>query len=199
MTIQHQSISDPYLHEPKGVASAPAGTAYLATGLGSGSWEPIAKADKTDFSEAALVVSNGATTTAVVAIIDKNLVTGTFTPLNGPYMLAYNTGLDFSNPSSGVIRIINPGLYVVTVSADLTAPSEDAASIGLSVDQIPGSLHRQIVTPTSLQAGVSKHNFSFQICRNISSQTDIRILIGATSSIPVVARNINFSVRKVIA
>lgn len=42
MTIEHASISDTYLHEPKGVANASANTLYVASGVGSGTW---AKAD----------------------------------------------------------------------------------------------------------------------------------------------------------
>ena len=38
MTIQHNAISDPDIHEPKGVATADAGTIYVADGLGSGTW-----------------------------------------------------------------------------------------------------------------------------------------------------------------
>ena len=34
----HASLTDPELHEPKGVASASANTVYRATGAGSGSW-----------------------------------------------------------------------------------------------------------------------------------------------------------------
>lgn len=36
--VQHKSILDPNIHEPKGVKTAAAGTAYVATGLGSGQW-----------------------------------------------------------------------------------------------------------------------------------------------------------------
>jgi hypothetical protein len=44
MTIQHASISDPDIHEPKGIAAALAGQVYAADGLGSGSWQPQAGA-----------------------------------------------------------------------------------------------------------------------------------------------------------
>lgn len=36
--INHSSLSDPYLHEPKGVSSALAGQIYVADGAGSGVW-----------------------------------------------------------------------------------------------------------------------------------------------------------------
>ena len=38
MTIQHNVITDPDIHEPKGVASASSGKVYKADGTGSGNW-----------------------------------------------------------------------------------------------------------------------------------------------------------------
>tara|TARA_R110000851_G_scaffold118844_3_gene246366 strand:+ start:837 stop:1451 length:615 start_codon:yes stop_codon:yes gene_type:complete len=35
---EHKNITDPNIHEPKGVATAAAGTSYLANGSGSGAW-----------------------------------------------------------------------------------------------------------------------------------------------------------------
>lgn len=39
--IEHSDIVDPYIHEPKGVASASEGTVYLADGTGSGDWTEV--------------------------------------------------------------------------------------------------------------------------------------------------------------
>lgn len=41
MTISHASITDPNLHEPKGVSTAAANTAYVSNGAGSGAWSKI--------------------------------------------------------------------------------------------------------------------------------------------------------------
>lgn len=38
MAIQHSAITDPDIHEPKGVASASLGQVYTADGAGSGDW-----------------------------------------------------------------------------------------------------------------------------------------------------------------
>lgn len=39
--IQHASLSDPLIHEPKDITGAAAGTAYISNGSSSGSWSPI--------------------------------------------------------------------------------------------------------------------------------------------------------------
>lgn len=36
--VNHSTLSDPYLHEPKGVSTALAGQIYVANGSGSGNW-----------------------------------------------------------------------------------------------------------------------------------------------------------------
>ena len=41
MTTSHASLTGAELHEPKGVASAPAKTVYVANGAGSGSWTTL--------------------------------------------------------------------------------------------------------------------------------------------------------------
>jgi hypothetical protein len=41
MTIQHELIADPKIHEPKGVAAASANTVYVANGGGSGAWSTL--------------------------------------------------------------------------------------------------------------------------------------------------------------
>lgn len=38
-TVQHSSLTDPNLHEPKGVSSASVDATYVATGTGTGSWK----------------------------------------------------------------------------------------------------------------------------------------------------------------
>mgnify|MGYP003337978673 FL=1 len=41
MTIQHKLITDPDIHEPKGVASATINKVYVSSGAGSGTWQKL--------------------------------------------------------------------------------------------------------------------------------------------------------------
>jgi hypothetical protein len=41
MAVEHVNITDPELHEPKGVAAASADTVYVANGSGSGTWQKV--------------------------------------------------------------------------------------------------------------------------------------------------------------
>ena len=39
--VEHSDLTGTALHEPKGVATANSGEAYVANGIGSGTWQPI--------------------------------------------------------------------------------------------------------------------------------------------------------------
>lgn len=46
-TVQHKTLTDPDLHEPKGVSSATNGQVYVADGAGSGAWKEYPTATET--------------------------------------------------------------------------------------------------------------------------------------------------------
>lgn len=46
MTVEHSTLTDPDIHEPKGASSASANSAYIADGSGSGSWTVIRNLNK---------------------------------------------------------------------------------------------------------------------------------------------------------
>lgn len=52
MAIEHDSISDSELHEPRGVSSAGAGLVYVSDGVGSGSWQQISVSSISDLNNA---------------------------------------------------------------------------------------------------------------------------------------------------
>lgn len=51
MTIQHSFITDPNIHEPKGITTAAIGDVYSADGTGSGTWGKLTEADTFDFTD----------------------------------------------------------------------------------------------------------------------------------------------------
>lgn len=40
--LLHKNLTDPQLHEPKGISTAEENTVYFADGYGSGAWKPVA-------------------------------------------------------------------------------------------------------------------------------------------------------------
>jgi len=76
---EHSTLTDPYLHEPKGVADAGAGLVYVSDGAGSGSWElpPITVsgvlADISTASTIYIPIPNGGTVTKVIGVVSGSI------------------------------------------------------------------------------------------------------------------------------
>lgn len=49
--VNHSTLTDPYLHEPKGVAAATAGKVYVADGSSSGAWTARQDTFTVDFAD----------------------------------------------------------------------------------------------------------------------------------------------------
>lgn len=90
MAIQHADISDPYVHEPKGMSGAAQDTVYIANGAGSGNWQQVGIA--------------ALDTTSVYADIQTELDTGEM-PVSGRLFL---TGVleNVSEPSNVIVPLI---------------------------------------------------------------------------------------------
>ena len=81
--VEHSNLTDPSLHEPKGASTASAGTAYIADGLGSGSWSTPSGARQTEVRVQSLsdfpTPSAGVITLVsdIVYILDGDISVGT--------------------------------------------------------------------------------------------------------------------------
>lgn len=87
--VEHVTITDPNIHEPKGVSTAPANRVYRANGAGSGVWS--------------ILGSNSLNMSEIEGVLTADAVAGTF---DLPYPF-YLTGViaDVSAPSSILFSI----------------------------------------------------------------------------------------------
>lgn len=85
--IAHKNLTDPQLHEPKGIATATEDTVYIADGNGSGSWQSL-PFSYLDYSAPAVVAVNGYQNIGTVTNVDYTVltpvVTGAVTDANIP-------------------------------------------------------------------------------------------------------------------
>lgn len=63
--VQHSSLSDPNLHEPKGASTAAANGVYLSNGSGSGAWTPVNRTPGTGWGQYSNATYVGTTVLAV--------------------------------------------------------------------------------------------------------------------------------------
>lgn len=107
---EHVTLTDPYIHEPKGASTAPAGSAYVANGAGSGAWTPVLTGP--DFGIETLLVGQSTAAaqnpTGLDAPMQIEFGAAQFGP-SDPVMLS----------GTGVITFNQPGLYRVTVAGQV--------------------------------------------------------------------------------
>jgi hypothetical protein len=113
--VNHSSLTDPYLHEPKGVSSAGQGQVYVADGAGSGDW-----VEKTRFIGA--YIGFDATTPAY-----QHSVTTSDTILNPTFSVAALNG--FTGETSPNARLKYTGSEYIDAQIVFTISSKNGGSV----------------------------------------------------------------------
>lgn len=106
---EHASLTDPHLHEPKGIASAPNASVYVANGSGSGSWT-VQIPSQTGNNGKSLITDGASTSWS-----DKNTVfsTGVISNLTGTPVI--KSGINCASVSK-----LATGHYEVNFSSNAT-------------------------------------------------------------------------------
>lgn len=84
--VNHSTLTDPYLHEPKGVASASSGEVYVSNGSGSGTWvdnrRSVLTVHFSDLSSAENIycpIPFGGTVSRVTSVLEGSIAGGDVT------------------------------------------------------------------------------------------------------------------------
>lgn len=92
MAIEHNVITDPEIHEPKGISTAAANEMYVADGAGSGAWERTSISD-----HAEMAITNNATGTSTTAAGDPTLNTDAdYTKITAGWASTHAEGITFN-------------------------------------------------------------------------------------------------------
>lgn len=143
----HSTITDPYIHEPKGIAAAAINKVYVANGSGSGTWQKLTTAqfDTTStFNTNKYILNYKFTDVSTVATQDMVIpVTGTITKIYAVLEGAITvTDLVFTfknnaGGSMGTITLAQSGSAVGT-NGSLTPVSNNTFTAG-DLFQIAGA------------------------------------------------------------
>lgn len=104
--VVHSTLTDPNLHEPKGIAAAPAKQVYIADGAGSGDWLEF------EYYVNGYVAFDAATPAY------QHSVTTIFTALNPTFTISSNNG--FTGLASPNARLRYDGAETLTATAQFT-------------------------------------------------------------------------------
>ena len=146
MTIQHNAIDDPDIHEPKGVSTVTAGRVYISNGSGSGTWAyPPAK------PHAELYISGGTTAHTLAAA-------SAFTLLNpsGEWTASGNEDILTVTPASGIITLNQAGHYYISFWINFTTASIASGSSYHFKYALDGSVSSREVAVSKPTNGVDK-------------------------------------------
>lgn len=121
--VNHSTLTDPYLHEPKGVAAASSGDVYVANGSGSGSW--TAKETLIELSLEGYLEDVSAVETVYVPVPFAGTVSKVLTVLEGSISSADSTVTvkNSAGTSMGTLTIANSGSAAGDV--DVLLPSSN--------------------------------------------------------------------------
>jgi hypothetical protein len=194
MTIEHNVITDPEIHEPKGASTAGIRTQYVSDGAGSGSWiEPEPKgaasatlnelyvADgagggafrKTSLaSHAQMVLTNNVAVTAVVAAVDPTLNTDTdYVKITAGWASSHVAGITF-NVDELVADV--SGDYMINFWAAVKIPNTNSfTALKYAIDDTPPYSLQKIVTQSS-----TANDY-----RNIFASGIVTLTVGQTVSV----------------
>jgi hypothetical protein len=112
VNVNHSTLTDPYLHEPKGVATAQSGSIYVADGAGTGLW-------KIHHQVAGAYIPFDSTTPAYT-----HSCTTSDTPINPTFEFAYNEGF---TAEADPARVIYSGVQDISSQITLTLSTKQAS------------------------------------------------------------------------
>jgi hypothetical protein len=120
--VNHSTLTDPYLHEPKGVAAASNGSVYYADGAGSGSWE------HSNHYVGGYVAFDSASP-------ESQSISTTFSALDPTFALAENSGFTALSSPNARIRYDEPETMIGTISftTSIRHSSGSAADVELAL------------------------------------------------------------------
>lgn len=164
--VQHSSLTDPNIHEPKGISTATANTVYMANGSASGSWTNVNRLPGTGWGQYSNSIYVGTTglaisTTNVLLPFDTNVnVTQLPITLTGTTTSLMNLGTEtLQFVSAGDMHSLTMSFTVYSTSGSPTAidlqlmGSSDGTTYATLLGETTVSLIKgagQVVTESSL-------------------------------------------------
>ena len=183
--VQHSALTDPNIHEPKGIAAAASGKVYVSNGSGSGSWQT-----QPGHAYGEIYISGNSTafTLAAASAASRLNPTGAWTT-NGYQNIT-------PSPSTGQFTIINTGVYKLNFWAtfETTAISSSALyNFYYAINGTPGSRKVYI---KKISNGVDVLHISAVGFANLNATDTISMFVsgdGTSSGTNIVVAEAGFS------
>jgi len=146
MTVQHNAITDPDIHEPKGIATATAGKVYVSDGASSGTWKYAPGK-----AHAEIYISGGLTAHTLAAA-------SAFTKLNpsGEWTASGNEDHLTVDAANGEIDLLYAGHYYISFWITFSTASISSGSSYHFKYALDGAVSSREVAVSKPTNGVDK-------------------------------------------
>ena len=116
VNVNHSTLTDPYLHEPKGVSTASNGSIYVANGSGAGAWVHAHHyiGAYVDFDAATPAYQHSTTTT--------------LSPLDPTFVIAENSGFTGISTPNARLQYTDVESIVVTTNFTMTIKNNSGSN-----------------------------------------------------------------------
>lgn len=180
MTIQHASIADPEIHEPKGVSTAAAGTVYRADGAGSGAWKVDGGSYYGD-----LYITAGATSQTLSAA-------SAYAKLNpgSEWKAGQSNGVTLTI-ADGTITATTAGVYLVSFWVNFTTAVLAAGTAYNFKYAINGTTNTRTTSTTKMSAGADKLRASATWAISLTANDVLSIYVGGDGTSSSTAVTVN--------
>lgn len=167
MTIQHNIITDPDIHEPKGVAAATSGRVYISNGSGSGAWTyPPGKA------HADMYIAAGATAHTLAGASAYTLLNPSGEWTQGDVSVLTTT------PASGIITLNQAGTYYVDFWINFTTAAIASGSVYNFKYALDGSVGSRLTTVSKPTNGADKLTLASSGLVNATANQTLSMFVG---------------------
>lgn len=120
--VNHNTLTDPYLHEPKGASNAAENTTYFADGAGSGTWKKLSS------------YANGYIAFDAATPAYQHAVTTSFTVIDPTFSVSLAS--NFSGATSPNARLIYTGTDDLVATCNFTFNFKNASGTARDLEVI---------------------------------------------------------------
>lgn len=161
--VQHKNLVDPNIHEPKGISIAEAGAAYIADGLGSGTWEKVVTESQANDTPSAFYIATR--TSGQPTVASNSLV-----PLTWGVQ-EQSWGDPLLVVDSGFLKTTKTGVYHVSLNYSSSTTSSDYPNRDFVLTKTRGS--RTDLHPVFLPLRKSGSSDSASFCIRLGTNEGI--------------------------
>ena len=165
--VQHSALTDPNIHEPKGVSSASSGQVYVANGSGSGSWTYTS-----GHAYGELFIDAGVTSQTLPA----SSATAKLNP-TGEWTTNGNKNITLS-AANGTITVQQAGEYQLTFYISFTTASIASGATYNFHYAVNGTPSTRKITVSKNTSGADKLSVSATGFASLSASDVVSIYVG---------------------